>query len=286
MEFTDKPLRPFGEVLLDMAIPGDLSLKTALVFRMVKELADSACFPPGDNTAELVFDEALTNAIVHGNRLDAEKSVRVRLFADEERWGAIVEDEGDGFEPTQVPQVLGVESLLRESGRGIMIMDSYLDELIYSAEGNKAMLVRRRQAEPEPGTEPAEDTSAPDAAQDGAAQPGGPVSVKRQGNVSIAEVVDDNVSGSNSETIRAALAGAAEGCQALVVDMHRVRYMSSVGIAVLVAAYKAVRDQGGVTILVGVQSAINSVLETAKLTGFFQFAADQDEAVKLAEDMF
>jgi hypothetical protein len=43
MQFIDKPLEPFGETLLSLAIPNQLSLKTPLVFRMVKELSVRGC---------------------------------------------------------------------------------------------------------------------------------------------------------------------------------------------------------------------------------------------------
>ena len=74
MEFTDKPIEPFGKILLEMAVPTQLSFKTPLVYRMVKELKDAQCLPwTGSHRAELCFDEAVTNAMTHGNGLDPSK---------------------------------------------------------------------------------------------------------------------------------------------------------------------------------------------------------------------
>jgi serine/threonine-protein kinase RsbW len=278
MEFTDEPLRPFGTVLLDTGIPSELSLKTALVFRVMKVLAENECIPAAaGTTAELVLDEAITNAMVHGNRMDPTLSVRIRVFADEDKWGAIIEDEGEGFERTQVPQVLGIESLLRETGRGIMLMDTYLDELTYSANGTKVMLARRREAEGAAEEAPAAAPAAAEGAE--------PVQVRRQDGIAVAEVTADRVFGDNAQAVRAALEAAAEGADALVLDLSRVTYLSSVGLAVVVATYKLVSAGGGPMLLAGASQGVRELLDKSGLSGFFRFADNADEGVKLAADL-
>jgi serine/threonine-protein kinase RsbW len=280
VEFTKKPLAPFGKVILDIAIPTDLSLKMALVYRMANELMSSGCLPSqGSSTAELAFDEALTNAMVHGNGLDSAKTVRVKLFADDERWGAIIEDEGKGFTREQVPQLLGVESLLREAGRGIMIMDSYVDELKYNAAGNKLMLVRRREGAPAAG--------APAAPRIGlTVSTGSAVSLTAEGDVAVVEVLHDNLSTDNAEEVRAELNRAAQGFRAILLDVHRVGYVSSAGIGLLVATYRSVAARKGFLVLAGVNEAVRDVFEKTKIAGIFQFAADRAEGMVLIRDYF
>jgi anti-anti-sigma factor len=246
---------------------------------MIGALVENGCLPQGGTTnAELVLDEALTNAIVHGNRQDTSLSVRVRLFADDERWGTIIEDEGEGFDRAQVPQVLGTESLLRETGRGIMLMDEYLDELVYNASGTKALLIRTREAE-------LAEPHAPVPAAEPGSEAGEPVEVSESDGIAVAEITAESLFGDNSDVVRSALEQAAEGRRALVVDLHRVSYVSSVGLAVIVATYKLVRAHTGVMVLVGVQPPIMDMLTKSKLTGFFQFADDVEAAVKLAQEL-
>ncbi len=244
-------------------------------------------YTSGSPHAELALDEALTNAMVHGNGLDPAKSVRVRLFADDERWGAIVEDEGRGFDREQAPETPGADGPLQESGRGIMLMDEYLDELVYAAPGNTVMLVARREDEPaEPGAAPSFLGSLLAAAAAEEAQwGGGPVTIMDRGDVAVAEIQVDSLAGDNSDAaVRAALEEAAEGRRALVIEMHRVRYMSSVGLALLVATYKLVDAQGGTVVLVGIRPDVRDLLTKSKLTGLFQFAADLDGAFELFGD--
>ena len=71
MEFTNQPLEPYGQTLLDTTLESDLGLKTALVFRAVKALQDHGCLPAitASHMAEVCLEEAMTNSIVHGNKL-------------------------------------------------------------------------------------------------------------------------------------------------------------------------------------------------------------------------
>ena len=138
-----KELTPFGELLLEAAIPTSFVAKVQLIHRLVRTLRAAGRIN-GDqhHAAEMCFDEALNNAIQHGNRGDPRKKIRVWLFADEQRWGAIVEDEGQGFRPENVPDPTREENLLREGGRGITLMEEYLDSLWYNEKGNALMMVK------------------------------------------------------------------------------------------------------------------------------------------------
>jgi len=149
MEFNDKPCEPFGEKLLDMVIPTQLSLKMPLVFRIVRTLASNGFLPEtGNQDAELCMDEAVTNAMIHGNKLDPSKKVRVVIFADSERWAAVVEDEGDGFSPDKIAKPKGPESFFEETGFGIILMKGYADEIVYNQKGNKVRIMKLRKNEP------------------------------------------------------------------------------------------------------------------------------------------
>jgi serine/threonine-protein kinase RsbW len=91
----------------------------------------------------LCFDEALVNAIVHGNQRDPRRLVVVSLMISDRAWGVRIEDEGKGFSPASVPDPDAQESLLLEHGRGILLMKSLLDEIHYYAGGSKVLLVKR-----------------------------------------------------------------------------------------------------------------------------------------------
>jgi anti-anti-sigma factor len=272
MEFVDQPLEPFGNVLLETAIQSDLSYKTPIVLRLVKELVDNGCLPAAGNPrAELVLDEALTNAILHGNECDPARKVRLQLFADEKRWGLTVEDEGEGFGPGDLASA---DDALGTGGRGILLMDSYLDKLLYNARGNRAMLVRRRQAEPAARAVAVPPAEAP-------AVEAGPAKVSRQDGVAVVEILQQRVSQENILPIREALSEAIEGGPAVVLDLHRVGYLTSIFLGLVVSTQRRLGKGGGWLTVAGLQPSVLEIFESVALDQLLEITADTEEAVAL-----
>jgi len=94
----------------------------------------------------LSLEEALSNAIRHGNKGDAYKKVKVRYLINSDIIDIYVEDEGSGFNPRDVPDPTAQENLSNPSGRGIMLMRAYMNKVEYNAAGNVIHLVKLNQA--------------------------------------------------------------------------------------------------------------------------------------------
>jgi serine/threonine-protein kinase RsbW len=94
----------------------------------------------------LAVEEAVVNAIKHGNQLDENKQVSVscRLLRDR-LWIEII-DEGIGFDPQCVPDCTADENLCAPNGRGIMLMRSFMSRVQYSPQGNCVVLEKERAA--------------------------------------------------------------------------------------------------------------------------------------------
>ena len=90
----------------------------------------------------LALEEALVNAHKHGHRGDWSKPIRLRYHASEMGVVAEIEDQGRGFDPTQVPDPLAPENLERDSGRGLFLMRTYMSNVCHNAEGNCVCLCR------------------------------------------------------------------------------------------------------------------------------------------------
>jgi len=284
MEFADKLIEPFGTTLLQMAVPTQLSHKTPLVFRIIKELVAQRCLPQeGDPRVELALEEALTNAMVHGNKLDAARKVKVHVFADEEHWGAVVEDEGDGFTPESLAHPDEAELLFEETGRGIMLMDSAVDELNYNSKGNAVMLKRRNHAEPD-AVQAASQPAAPvqsGMVQGAQARQGAAVAVRMEENVAVIECLEDRLSDHNIARVRETVHGVLESTGEVVFDMRSVGYISSVVIGLFISTNKRCRMMGGGLVLAGVQPVVLQVLEAVKLETFLKMAGTTEEAIEL-----
>jgi len=81
--------------------------------------------------------EAVTNAVEHGNRNDITKKVKIRFKADTSSVEVIVEDEGGGFDPSCVESPLEEQNLLKDQGRGILILKSLMDRVDILCEPNR-----------------------------------------------------------------------------------------------------------------------------------------------------
>jgi len=88
--------------------------------------------------------EALSNAMLYGNAHDPEKRVRIEVVLDETRITARVIDEGNGFDPDQVPDPTCPDNVQKPGGRGIFLMRELLDEVHFNDRGNCVTLVLRR----------------------------------------------------------------------------------------------------------------------------------------------
>ena len=92
----------------------------------------------------LAIEEALINAMKHGNRMEESRQVRLAYRVLPDRVEVRVADEGAGFRPNGVPDPTVDENLQRPCGRGIMLMRSYMDEVAYSADGTEVHMVKYR----------------------------------------------------------------------------------------------------------------------------------------------
>jgi serine/threonine-protein kinase RsbW len=102
-------------------------------------------WPPADIFAiHLAAEEAIVNAIVHGNKLDPTKKVHVECEVSTTVVRISISDEGAGFDPASVPDCTVEERLEAPSGRGVMLMKSFMTSIEYNATGNAVVLLKRR----------------------------------------------------------------------------------------------------------------------------------------------
>ena len=96
---------------------------------------------------DMAVREAVTNAVVHGNRQDESKVVDITLKSSPDAVEISVHDQGRGFNPSEVPDPTAAENILKTSGRGIFFMRSFMDEvdwLIRPEGGTTVRMLKRR----------------------------------------------------------------------------------------------------------------------------------------------
>ncbi|MBD0371947.1 MAG: ATP-binding protein [Pyrinomonadaceae bacterium] len=91
---------------------------------------------------DMAVREAVTNAVLHGNRQDAAKKVEVKFHGSPERLEITVRDRGTGFDLNSVPDPTDPQNLLKASGRGILFMRTFMDDVQYSRHPEGGTVVR------------------------------------------------------------------------------------------------------------------------------------------------
>ena len=86
------------------------------------------------------IEEAVSNAIRHGNDNDPRRKVTIEYAADEVSIEIEIEDEGTGFDPESVPDPTRPENVDIPSGRGIMLMRVYMSEVEFTPAGNRVRM--------------------------------------------------------------------------------------------------------------------------------------------------
>ncbi|MDD3643613.1 MAG: ATP-binding protein [Candidatus Krumholzibacteria bacterium] len=133
-----------GQVRLDFLVPSKLS-RILGVNRLVSFLSAEFGFPPEESRVNLpmVMDEALSNAIMHGNRCDENLRVHVRIYISSSRIVIQVEDQGDGFIPESVEDPRDRENIYKGSGRGVFLIKELMDSVVFRKGGRLIEMEKR-----------------------------------------------------------------------------------------------------------------------------------------------
>ncbi len=114
---------------LEMTIPSSLD-EIESVEKLAEKAADAMKFSEEEkDSLAIAVTEAVNNAILHGNKQDKNKKVVINFYLEDKRLVVTIKDEGKGFNPANVSDPLAPENLLKESGRGIFILSTLMDEV-------------------------------------------------------------------------------------------------------------------------------------------------------------
>jgi serine/threonine-protein kinase RsbW len=94
---------------------------------------------------KLALEEALVNAIKHGNQMDPDKQVFIVYKITPERFDIRITDQGVGFNPEDVPDPTAIENIERPCGRGLLLMRGFMTEVEYHGNGNIVSMCKVRE---------------------------------------------------------------------------------------------------------------------------------------------
>jgi serine/threonine-protein kinase RsbW len=123
-----------------IVIPSDLKEARRVQRHIEKKLNDTAFDAREIFGIRLALEEALVNAIKHGNRLDPLKKVEIQYTVEKDRFDIQITDEGPGYVPEHVPDCKSDENLTRPGGRGLFLMRHYMSEVVVRPPGNQLFM--------------------------------------------------------------------------------------------------------------------------------------------------
>ena len=133
--------RDVGMVLFEeVVIPSDPAEARCVQDQIEQLLQDRRVNGHDIFSIKLALEEALINAIKHGNQLDRNKKIRVSYRVLHDRFEVRIRDEGPGFDPADVPDPTAIENLERPCGRGLMLMRHYMTEVAYGDGGSSVIM--------------------------------------------------------------------------------------------------------------------------------------------------
>ena len=136
-----------GKAMLRYTLPSNTEYVLGMV-HMVAVLAMEFGFSHADTTMNLplAVDEALTNAIVHGNAGNPNKSVEVEVMIDAQMLRLKITDQGRGFRSENRRDPLDPNNLMTAGGRGVYLIEQVMDDVQWTRDGCCIEMVKRRRA--------------------------------------------------------------------------------------------------------------------------------------------
>ena len=130
----------------DYSIPSKTEAAHAVTDCVLEVLDDYAWGQRDIFAIHLSLEEALINAVRHGNRSNSKQNVSIHLEISPDRFLVSVADEGEGFDPDSLPEPTLDDCLERPCGRGVKLMRSFMTVVSFNESGNRVTLVKERSA--------------------------------------------------------------------------------------------------------------------------------------------
>jgi serine/threonine-protein kinase RsbW len=143
-------LLPFLKERIAFRMPSDVKYLDGVLDYLSERMVKMGIVGAEDSEVMIALDEAIVNAIKHGNKCDPRKAVQI--VAELSAWGArfTIKDQGPGFARDKVPDPTDPARLLEPSGRGLLLINHIMDEVCYNKCGNQIQMFKRSNMAPQP----------------------------------------------------------------------------------------------------------------------------------------
>ena len=128
----------------DNRIPSEPDYCAKIIGLVLEQLEKSSWNNKDTFGIHMAMEEAIMNAIHHGNQCASDKDVHILIEICRDRFYSKITDQGCGFDPDSLPDPTEEENLEKDCGRGVMLIMSFVDVVVYNAIGNSVELTKRK----------------------------------------------------------------------------------------------------------------------------------------------
>mgnify|MGYP001214763373 CR=1 FL=1 len=221
------------------------------------------------NSIMVAISEAFTNALIHGNNLNPDKSIEIRLTVNDKEINADIIDEGEGFNAAAPGR--DTPELLSEGGRGVGLMRSMADDIrFYREEQNGGMIISMRFLRNNDGEKENKKSDLE-----------GKMDIQRTdaGNVIIISLtgrMDLNSGNQLKEEVKSVLVS---GKTSIHLNLKNVEFVNSSGLGALVSIMKEVRIHRGRLTLSDMADYVREIFDITQLSHIFEIFPSEEEAM-------
>jgi len=211
----------------------------------------------------LCLDEALANAIKHGNKNNAKRIISISVDTTPQQIELSVADEGDGFQFDAIPDPTRNDNLKKPSGRGIYLMRNLMDEVEFIKNGSKIILRKN-------------------IPQHVSRDKGGSMQVKerKEKDVMVCAIAGE-ITMNNSPELRKMFDTCIEHQEKkIVINLSGVNYIDSSGLATLIEMLQRLTKYQGRLRLCAMTEKIKSIFEITKLEKLFEIFSQEEDAIR------
>lgn len=131
--------------MVRLTIPSDFGASRDVQKQILDKVARCGFNSQSIFAIKLALEEAMINAIKHGNKLDPAKHVHVSYQVTPQQAEITVEDEGPGFDRHCVPDPTADENIEKCSGRGILLMEAYMNSVEFGSGGRRVRMIKKNE---------------------------------------------------------------------------------------------------------------------------------------------
>ena len=125
-------------------IPSNAGAGCEAIHEVLQRLEDAQWNDNDIFSVQLAMEEAVVNAVKHGNRLQDAKNVRIKTKLAEDLIRIEISDQGQGFDPESLPDPTKEPHCNHPCGRGVMLMRNFMTNVKYNAKGNSVVMEKCR----------------------------------------------------------------------------------------------------------------------------------------------